>query len=83
MVKNILRMIILCFFISSLLFAANKQDEKVKIDSYTYGAIEARSIGPAVMGGRISALDVVNSDPRIIYVGAAAGGVWKSVSGAS
>ena len=33
------------------------------------------------MGGRISALDVVNSNPRIIYVGVAAGGVWKSVSG--
>lgn len=50
----------------------------VKIDSSIFGAIEARAIGPATMGGRIMAIDAVNSDPRIIYVGAAGGGVWKS-----
>jgi photosystem II stability/assembly factor-like uncharacterized protein len=33
------------------------------------------------MGGRISAMDVVHSDRRIIYVGAASGGVWKTVNG--
>ena len=81
MIKDIFRVTILSFFISSLVFAADKPEDKVKIDSYTFGAIKARSIGPAVMGGRISALDVVNSNPRIIYVGVAAGGVWKSVSG--
>ncbi|HEX9974258.1 MAG TPA: glycosyl hydrolase, partial [bacterium] len=81
MIKDIFRIIFVCFFIVSLCFIAKAQDEKVKIDSYTFGAIEARSIGPAVMGGRISALDVVNNNPRIIYVGAAAGGVWKSISG--
>jgi len=81
MLKNIFRVTFLCFFLTSLLLAANEQDEKIKIDSHTFGAIEARSIGPAVMGGRISALDAVNSNPRIIYVGAASGGIWKSISG--
>lgn len=54
---------------------------QVKVSSSTFGAIEARHIGPAVMGGRIAALDVVNRDPRYIYVGAAGGGLWKSRDG--
>ena len=43
--------------------------------------LEFRSIGPAEMGGRIDDLAIVESDPRIIYVGAAAGGIFKSVNG--
>ena len=46
-----------------------------------FGSIRARHIGPAVMSGRVSTLDVVNEQPEIIYVGAAGGGVWKSISG--
>jgi len=53
----------------------------VKVDSGMFGAIEARSIGPAVTGGRIMCIDAVASDPRIIYVGTASGGLWKSMSG--
>ncbi|MBS1560712.1 MAG: glycosyl hydrolase [Bacteroidetes bacterium] len=45
------------------------------------GGMRARSIGPATMGGRIADLAVVSSDPKIIYVGAASGGVWKSTNG--
>src|SRR5215472_14697624 len=43
--------------------------------------LKFRSIGPAEMGGRIDDLAIVESDPRIIYVGAAAGGIFKSVNG--
>lgn len=43
--------------------------------------IEARSIGPAGMSGRIAAIDALESDPNVIYVGAATGGVWKSTNG--
>jgi photosystem II stability/assembly factor-like uncharacterized protein len=55
--------------------------EDVKIDSDTFGGIEARSIGPAAMSGRISAIDAVPSDRLTIWVGAAGGGLWKSVDG--
>ncbi|MBD3299315.1 MAG: glycosyl hydrolase [candidate division Zixibacteria bacterium] len=48
------------------------------IDSYTFGAIQARDIGPATMSGRIMSIDAVHSDRRIIYVGTASGGVWKT-----
>ena len=40
-----------------------------------------RSIGPAVMGGRVDDIAVVESDPRVIYIGAAAGGLFKTVNG--
>ena len=40
-----------------------------------------RCIGPSGMSGRITSVDVVVSNPDIIYVGAASGGVWKTESG--
>jgi photosystem II stability/assembly factor-like uncharacterized protein len=39
-----------------------------------------RSIGPASMGGRIDDIAAVESNPYIIYVGFATGGVWKTVN---
>jgi photosystem II stability/assembly factor-like uncharacterized protein len=53
----------------------------LKVDSDTFGGLEARSIGPAVMSGRVSALDGVAGDRLTVYVGAASGGVWKSDDG--
>ena len=53
-----------------------------EVDSDTFGGLRARSIGPAVMSGRIAALDAVPGPPLTIYVGAASGGVWKSTDGA-
>jgi len=61
------------FVFSSLLFA--------KIDPKLLSGLRARSIGPANMSGRIGAIDAVVSNPNIIYVGAATGGLWKSVDG--
>ncbi|HEY2376342.1 MAG TPA: hypothetical protein VGH98_10250 [Gemmatimonadaceae bacterium] len=39
-----------------------------------------RAIGPAKFGGRVDDIEAVPSDPRIIYVGTASGGVFKSVN---
>jgi photosystem II stability/assembly factor-like uncharacterized protein len=54
---------------------------EVTIDSSTFGGLEARPIGPAVMSGRIAALAAVAKAPLTLYVGAASGGVWKSTDG--
>jgi photosystem II stability/assembly factor-like uncharacterized protein len=54
---------------------------EVEIDSNTFGGLQARSIGPAVMSGRIAAIDAVPEEPLTIYVGAASGGVWRSKDG--
>jgi photosystem II stability/assembly factor-like uncharacterized protein len=39
-----------------------------------------RSIGPAIMGGRIDDIDVVESNPHIIYAATASGGLWKTIN---
>ncbi len=53
----------------------------VHFDSGTVSGLGARNIGSAAMSGRIAALAAHNSeDGKVtIYVGAASGGVWKSI----
>src|SRR5437899_8700123 len=46
-----------------------------------FKAVKFREIGPASMGGRIDDFAVVESNPDIIYVGAASGGVFKTTNG--
>ena len=53
----------------------------IEIGPHVFGAMRARGIGPAVMSGRISSLDVVDADPRLMYIGSAGGGVWKTRNG--
>ena len=43
--------------------------------------VAPRNIGPGGMSGRITSIDVVVSNPNIMYVGTASGGLWKSTSG--
>ncbi len=43
--------------------------------------MKPRNIGPAGMSGRVTAIDVVHSNPDIMFVGTASGGLWKSTSG--
>jgi hypothetical protein len=45
-----------------------------------FDGLKFRSIGPAVMGGRIHAVAVDPRDNAVIYVGAAAGGMWKTTN---
>ncbi|MEA2491801.1 MAG: hypothetical protein QOH21_3593, partial [Acidobacteriota bacterium] len=53
-----------------------------QIDPELLAGMKARSIGPATMSGRVAAIDAVESNPDIVYVGAATGGLWKSTNGA-
>jgi photosystem II stability/assembly factor-like uncharacterized protein len=39
-----------------------------------------RNIGPANMAGRIADIEAVESNPAIVYVASASGGVWKSTN---
>jgi len=41
----------------------------------------ARNIGPGGMSGRTTAIDVVHNNPKIMYIGTASGGIWRSKSG--
>jgi photosystem II stability/assembly factor-like uncharacterized protein len=73
MTKRRLLPLVLCF----LPFTLHAQ-----IDPELLAGMKARAIGPATMSGRVAAIDAVESDPDIVYVGAATGGVWKSTDGA-
>ncbi|QQS35896.1 MAG: T9SS type A sorting domain-containing protein [Ignavibacteriales bacterium] len=44
-------------------------------------ALNWTQLGPGNIGGRIRAIAVHPSDPNTVYIGAVAGGVWKTVNG--
>ncbi len=55
--------------------------KKIVLNSSAFNGLKAREIGPAVMGGRITAIAGVNGNPDTLYVGAAGGGLWKTLNG--
>lgn len=42
------------------------------------GGLRLRTIGPANMSGRVVDMDVVESNPFVMYVASATGGVWRT-----
>lgn len=70
------RLILLLLFCTSLA-------EAQQLDLSHFKNLNIRNVGPANMSGRITAIDVVASHPKLMYVGAASGGVWKSENGGS
>ena len=46
----------------------------------TFDRLHFRSIGPATMSGRIDDIAVSERDPRIFYIAAATGGLWKTTN---
>tara|TARA_R110000850_G_scaffold80862_1_gene173507 strand:+ start:51820 stop:54894 length:3075 start_codon:yes stop_codon:yes gene_type:complete len=75
-----MKKIILSFALLSLFPIAQAQEIAIKGDQL-FGDLKARYIGPAVMSGRISDIDLHPTKENIIYAGAAGGGVWKSTDG--
>ena len=69
------------FMIFGSLLAASAQQE-IKFDAATISGLPARNIGSATMSGRVAAVDATEQNGRVtVLVGAASGGVWKSVNG--
>ncbi len=61
--------------------AAQAAPPDTRLDPDLLAGLRVRSIGPAGMSGRMTAIDAVASDPSVVWVGTASGGVWKSVDG--
>lgn len=49
--------------------------------STIFGDLQARHIGPALMSGRFGDIEGHPTNSRILYAGAAGGGVWKTTNG--
>jgi len=80
------RKLILCLFAAAISFTLETfvaaQTASVKVDSETISGLGARNIGSATMSGRVTSIDGVREGERLtVYIGAASGGVWKSVNG--
>lgn len=43
--------------------------------------LEWRNVGPVNMSGRVADVEGIAGDPRIVYVGTASGGIWKTTDG--
>lgn len=56
------------------------QNGKLRPEDVALKNLQWRSIGPAIMGGRIDDFAVVPGDPSTFYVGAATGGLWKTTN---
>lgn len=69
------------FLAFAIILAALSASQAQSPDEKTLEALQFRSIGPAGMSGRITAIDVVRSEPDHIIAGAASGGVWESRDG--
>ena len=67
---------------AALAFAAPLRAQDVKVDSDTISGLGARNIGSAQMSGRVTSVAAVKENGRLtVYIGAASGGVWKSMNG--
>ena len=60
--------------------AATRAESPAALDPGLLDGFVARSIGPANMGGRITSVAVVEDNPSLMYVGAASGGLWKTIN---
>lgn len=50
--------------------------QKISLDQFKN--MKPRSIGPAGMSGRVTAIDALYTNPDLFYIGTASGGVWKT-----
>ncbi len=50
------------------------------VDMRALNSLEWRNIGPGAMGGRISAIEGLPGNPRIVYAATGSGGLFKSVN---
>ena len=71
--KSLRYYLLFLLFISSLVIAHTQQ-----IDMSIFEGISPRNIGPAGMSGRITSIDVELQDLDNIWIGTAAGGIWRS-----
>jgi photosystem II stability/assembly factor-like uncharacterized protein len=71
--------LVLGFLLSGLSFNFYSQ-EGLNAGEF-FGDLKARHIGPALMSGRVSDVEVHPKNSNVVLIGSAGGGVWKSLDG--
>ncbi len=71
--------ILLLALVCSTTYAADKPATKPVKDVFKH--LKFRNLGPASAGGRVSSVAGIPGNPRVYYVGAAGGGVFKTTDG--
>lgn len=74
-------LLMITFLALTFSVAESIEPEEMTVDSSIFQNIQWRSIGPAIMGGRMVDIEAVAGNPHIIYLGTASSGIWKSVNG--
>jgi photosystem II stability/assembly factor-like uncharacterized protein len=64
----------------SLSISSFAQESTLNAGEY-FGDLKARHIGPALMSGRVSDVELHPKNSNIVLIGSAGGGVWKSQDG--
>ena len=67
--------------LTTLLCTGVRAQKMQSLDSDHWSALAPRSLGPAGMSGRVTAIDVHPLDRDVFYVGTASGGLWTSRNG--
>ncbi len=80
--KNRLAFLLVILFAISTSFAKNKtpKNDKDTVLAKTFSGVKWRSIGPALVSGRISDIAVDKDNKAHYYVAAAAGHVWETAN---
>ncbi|MEN8006199.1 MAG: glycosyl hydrolase [Candidatus Krumholzibacteriota bacterium] len=73
-------LLMIIFTAAPVATAAADEEEESPLNASALAGLELRSIGPALMSGRIADIAMVPDDPGTWYVAAGSGGVWKTVN---
>ena len=79
-IRSLLRPAALAALAGATLTASPTAAQQVPIRSEDLSSIYPRSIGPAVTGGRQHDVEADPSNPSLVYVASASGGLWRSLN---
>lgn len=79
--NRIIRTVPFVLLMPLLVLAQNEEAPEPGFNETTFAGLEFRSIGPALMSGRIADIAIDPTNPSTWYVGVGSGGVWKTENG--
>ena len=77
--SDVVRVALLALLLAMGIADVGFTDEDEADDPFAH--LEYRNIGPVNMSGRVADVEGIAGDPRVLYVGSASGGVWKTTNG--